>query len=242
MTANARPYLLALAAAAALVAGPALAQDTRSAPPAATPGPAPGESDRQTLQNNSATRALDRAAGTNTSGAYPSQSDGTPGNPPGTEATRALDRAAGTNTSGAYPGQSDGKPGNPPGTAAERELDTTPRTEDAAPSRPDRRSEAAPRFLLAQNPLGPRPGLENGATLSGPEAKSGTGNNSGAAPSGPTTPTPGNAASRPERGAGPQQPGGAPSQHTTGAPSLETREVGPPGSNPTQQQRPSSAN
>jgi len=50
-----------------------------------------------------ATRALDRAAGTNTSGAYPLQSNGMPGNPPGTKATRALDRAAGTNTSGAYP-------------------------------------------------------------------------------------------------------------------------------------------
>ena len=74
-----------------------------------------------------ATRALDRAAGTNTSGAYPAQSDGTPANPPGTEATRALDRAAGTNTSGAYPGQSDGMPGNPPGTAVGRALDSTTR-------------------------------------------------------------------------------------------------------------------
>ena len=67
-----------------------------------------------------AERAVDRAAGTNTSGAYPRQSDGTPGNPPGTAATRTLDRAAGTNTSGAYPLQSDGMPGNPPGTAAGR--------------------------------------------------------------------------------------------------------------------------
>lgn len=70
-----------------------------------------------------ASRALDRAAGTNTSGAYPRQSDGRPGNPPGTEASRALDRAAGTNTSGAYPLQSDGLPGNPPGTAAGRAID-----------------------------------------------------------------------------------------------------------------------
>ena len=65
----------------------------------------------------------DRAAGTNTSGRYPSQSDGTPGNPPGTATTRALDRAAGTNTSGAYPGQSDGTRANPPGTAATRTYD-----------------------------------------------------------------------------------------------------------------------
>lgn len=75
-----------------------------------------------------ATRALDRAAGTNTSGAYPAQSDGMPGNPPGTATTRTLDRAAGTNTSGAYPAQSDGMPGNPRGTAAGRAVNraTTP--------------------------------------------------------------------------------------------------------------------
>ena len=71
-----------------------------------------------------ATRAYDRAAGTNVSSAYPGQSDGTRANPSGTEATRALDRAAGTNTSGAYPGQSDGMPGNPPGTAVTRALDS----------------------------------------------------------------------------------------------------------------------
>ena len=65
-------------------------------------------------------RALDRAAGTNVSGAYPTQTDGTPGNPPGTAAGRAVDRAAGTNNSGAYPTQSDGMPGNPKGTAASR--------------------------------------------------------------------------------------------------------------------------
>lgn len=65
-------------------------------------------------------RALDRAAGTDTSGAYPAQRDGTRANPPGTAAGRAFDRAAGTNTSGAYPSQSNGTPGNPPGTAAGR--------------------------------------------------------------------------------------------------------------------------
>lgn len=67
--------------------------------------------------------AYDRAAGVNTSGAYPAQSDGRPGNPPGTEATRALDRAAGTDVSGAYPGQRDGTAVNPPGTAAQRLYD-----------------------------------------------------------------------------------------------------------------------
>jgi hypothetical protein len=56
------------------------------------------------LANNPATRAYDRAAGTDVSGAYPSQANGTPGNPPGTAAGRALDRAAGTDVSGAYPG------------------------------------------------------------------------------------------------------------------------------------------
>lgn len=36
-------------------------------------------------------RATDRAMGTNMSGAYPSQRDGTPANPRGTAAERALD-------------------------------------------------------------------------------------------------------------------------------------------------------
>ena len=65
----------------------------------------------------------DRAAGTNTSGVYPQQRDGTPANPSGTSATRALDRAAGTDVSGAYPAQRDGMPGNPPGTAVGRAYD-----------------------------------------------------------------------------------------------------------------------
>lgn len=67
--------------------------------------------------------AYDRTAGTNTSGTYRSQSDGTPANPSGTAATRSLDRAAGTDVSGAYPSQKDGTPGNPPGTAVERAYD-----------------------------------------------------------------------------------------------------------------------
>ena len=60
-------------------------------------------SEDSAVRNNAATRAADRAAGTDTSGAYPSQRDGTPGNPPGTAATRTFDRAAGTDASGAYP-------------------------------------------------------------------------------------------------------------------------------------------
>jgi len=78
---------------------------------------------KETVVNNPATRAGDRAAGTNVSGAYPAQSDATPANPSGTAATRTFDRAAGTNTSGAYPQQSDGTPVNPPGTAASRTTD-----------------------------------------------------------------------------------------------------------------------
>lgn len=74
-----------------------------------------------------AERAVDRAAGTNSSGAYPRQSDGMPGNPPGTTTERAFDRAAGTNTSGAYPAQSDGTAANPRGTAVGRALGTTTR-------------------------------------------------------------------------------------------------------------------
>lgn len=69
-----------------------------------------------------ASRGVDRAAGTNTSGAFPAQRDGTAANPTGTAAERTLDRAAGTNTSGAFPQQSDGTPGNPPGTAAGRAI------------------------------------------------------------------------------------------------------------------------
>jgi hypothetical protein len=80
-------------------------------------------SGHQDVVDNSATRAADRAAGTDVSGAYPQQRDGTPANPSGTAATRATDRAAGTNMSGAYPQQSDGTPQNPPGTAATRAAD-----------------------------------------------------------------------------------------------------------------------
>ena len=58
---------------------------------------------KETVVNNPATRASDRAAGTNVAGAYPQQSDGTPVKPPGTTASRTMDRAVGTDMSGAYP-------------------------------------------------------------------------------------------------------------------------------------------
>ena len=47
---------------------------------------------RGTVENNATTRAVDRAAGTNTSTEYPLRSDGMPGNPPGTAASRAVDK------------------------------------------------------------------------------------------------------------------------------------------------------
>ncbi|MFL1462691.1 hypothetical protein ACI6QG_10840 [Roseococcus sp. DSY-14] len=87
----------------------------------------PGDGRRGNPPGTEASRALDRAAGTNTSGAYPQQADGTRANPAGTEATRAFDRAAGTNTSGAYPSQRDGTAVNPRGTAVSRALGTTNR-------------------------------------------------------------------------------------------------------------------
>ena len=65
----------------------------------------------------------DRAAGTDTSGVYPRQADGKPGNPPGTQVTRTFDRAAGTDVSGAYPSQRNGTPSNPPGTVVSRTYD-----------------------------------------------------------------------------------------------------------------------
>ena len=49
--------------------------------PDGTPGNPPG---------TVTSRAIDRTAGTNTSGAYPSQSDGTRENPRGTAVSRAL--------------------------------------------------------------------------------------------------------------------------------------------------------
>lgn len=53
-----------------------------------------------------AAASVDRALGTDTTGANPSAHapDGTPGNPPGTAASRAVDSALGTNISGANPG------------------------------------------------------------------------------------------------------------------------------------------
>ena len=81
------------ATAAVLLAAPVLA--FAQAPVIAAPGTNP--------PGTAASRALDRAAGTNTSGAYPSQSDGTAANPPGTAAGRAVDKTLGTNETGANP-------------------------------------------------------------------------------------------------------------------------------------------
>jgi hypothetical protein len=54
--------------------------------------------------NVSGVRAVDRAAGTNMSGAYPSQSDGTRNNPSGTAAERALDTNPPTRRNPSNPG------------------------------------------------------------------------------------------------------------------------------------------
>ena len=47
---------------------------------------------RGTLENNATTRAVDRAAGTNTSTENPRNADGMPGNPPGTAVGRTLNK------------------------------------------------------------------------------------------------------------------------------------------------------
>lgn len=59
--------------------------------------------DNSNPPGTAAQRTYDRNMGTNTSGAYPRQSDGRPGNPPGNAVERAYDRATDSNTSGAYP-------------------------------------------------------------------------------------------------------------------------------------------
>lgn len=60
----------------------------------------PDDATRGNPPGTAALRGVDRAAGTNTSGAYPMQSDGLPGNPRGTEAGRAMDRAFGAGMPG----------------------------------------------------------------------------------------------------------------------------------------------
>lgn len=91
-----------------------------------------------------ASRGLDQVAGTNTSGAYPSNEhrsatggsgmtggvgssapDGTGDNPPGTMLSRGVDKVAGTNISGAHPENEDGTPGTAAGRAADRNLGTS---------------------------------------------------------------------------------------------------------------------
>jgi hypothetical protein len=135
-------FLRTLTVAVLLSPTAALAQATSTMAPASGTNP-PG---------TAVSRTFDRAAGTNTSGAYPSQADGTAENPKGTavsraahharvrthhaasgtaqsvkegSASRTLDRVAGTDNSGAYPKQADGTPGNPRGTVVSRALGTT---------------------------------------------------------------------------------------------------------------------
>jgi len=83
-----------------------------------TPGNPPG---------TAVTRGLDRALGTNMSGAYPANSDGTPNNPPGTAAGRAADRAAEGTTGTAAGGTmaQNTSPGTP-GNAQPGAVNTTP--------------------------------------------------------------------------------------------------------------------
>ena len=47
---------------------------------------------RGTVENNATTRAIDRAAGTNTSTENPVHADGMPGNKPGTVVSRTVDK------------------------------------------------------------------------------------------------------------------------------------------------------
>ncbi len=120
------PCLPAVAAAAALLTATACADrrhDTaRDGAPGNPPstatqraydrvtdsGPTPPDGTPGNPSGTAVQRAFDRAAGTNTSGAFPSQSDGTRANPPGTAVSRAYDQMTGSNTSGAYPQNSGG--------------------------------------------------------------------------------------------------------------------------------------
>jgi hypothetical protein len=99
-----------LGALGSAVTGGSATTGTTSSRPDGTPGNPPG---------TAASRALDSAAGTNTSGANPSANrpDGTPGNPPSTAVGRTVDQMQG------QPSRPDGTPGNPPGTAAGRAMD-----------------------------------------------------------------------------------------------------------------------
>jgi hypothetical protein len=84
---------------------------------------APGATDTNNPPGTAATRLLDRTLGTNTSGAYPQNSDGTSNNPPGTAAGRAADRATdGTATTapGANTAPPDTRPSAPTGSSVGR--------------------------------------------------------------------------------------------------------------------------
>jgi hypothetical protein len=83
--------LLRRAAAAILLVGGLAACDVTDRRAGDPPGSAAG-------------RATDRALGTNMSGAYPAQRDGTPGNPSGTAMERALDTSPPTRRNPNSPG------------------------------------------------------------------------------------------------------------------------------------------
>lgn len=119
-------------------------------------------------------RALDRVAGTNTSGAYPAQSDGMPGNPPGTAVGRTVDRVAGTNTA-APPQPAARSTRNLPGTAAQRAYDRRMGTNTSGAYPRNRRvvdggnAQAVP--AGATQPVVPAPGRNPS-----PRTESGSGN------------------------------------------------------------------
>jgi hypothetical protein len=100
--------------------------------PDGTPGNPPG---------TQASRAADRALGTNMSGAYPEHSAGSAATPPGTRAGPAVDRAGSPPRGGSsqltpradddgyiLPRTPDGTPGNPPGTELSRGIDEVAKT------------------------------------------------------------------------------------------------------------------
>ncbi|CAA9285175.1 MAG: hypothetical protein AVDCRST_MAG27-4407 [uncultured Craurococcus sp.] len=97
-----RDSLLAMTAAAALLALPALAQaQTQGQPRDASGGLLAQTPPRDGAPGNPPSTATQRGADSTTGNRTPA--DGTPGNPPGTAAGRAVDRTLGTNTTGAQP-------------------------------------------------------------------------------------------------------------------------------------------
>jgi hypothetical protein len=97
-----RASLLAMTAAAALLALPALAEaQTQGQPRDAAGGLLAQAAPRDGAPGNPPSTATQRGADSATGNRTPA--DGSPGNPPGTAAGRAVDRTLGTNTTGAQP-------------------------------------------------------------------------------------------------------------------------------------------